>query len=1033
MVFGEKGIATCSLAIYQQATLGALSASRTGISFASVVASSSTLGVLHIQLERTAKQLLARLVTPLFENGNTEIVESEDSHTIELQPTSTVVPLSRKISSLTAILDQLRRGFTSSPEQLEILLKHIIPPIQSLLTIHVLVASVPTTASHDTLRQFQAVCDQVADLEQTHLRHGDTFEPTLQTWVDDAPLHWSQMLIQKAYETLRSEIASPEYWNKTETVIWEHDDEFETTKPLLLDGEGIVNEILSPKSPTRTVKSPNPVKSSLIPQSKKADIEHVISPKTPLNDAWGFDEEFDDDHDSDRGSVPSPQIGRSTISPPLQDDYGDEAEVGWDFEDDDTISIAALGNPLPGETPSSVSERLSTSAAKPGEQTNMSTLKLESHTVTNKPAFNGFAQQHTSSPDMAEGDGWGFDLDAEPSEQFGLSFSPPTSAVSMFLKPEKSEVRDSVAAPVGSMESVSQVSAAQVPPLPRPLPVPINSARDHAVELDNGRADVTVERESASSHSGQPISLKIVEAFHSGHDVDQGDQLVEASPATNFDRASSNLIPTGTNVALPPSPIIEEFDQNDEEQEQPSSQPAPPLLGPQTSSQPDKHDVRQPLAESTLALSADFGDHRVLPNALQSPDVPALPPDTDAFNSLILRNAGTAERGQLGSTDESADLSVATSSPLIDSSPSKVADVSVEEAGTSATPISEPFVQSNLSEPQREEVEIGVLADSPNAPRSESSHVADTEEVDLAPKQGTALDTSLDALQYSLDVSIAASIAKTEAGDVADADTSVGNEWDFENTSTGSIIGHLGQAANPPATVVASSGHSNGPPEDRLGEGASVAIRPDDTIVNNGSSALSLDVQPVHAITSQSTVLSGSVAPKGGRPAKDCTLNDGDVTEATEPATAQIKEEEDDWSAWDTPQVEVITPATLPLRAAPIIATSRSKSPTMPAQKSVRAGRLGAIRKADLNSTGDAGSRSLSLAAEPSQNGHHDAEPEREASAKPSGQNGLRALPDPPVIQVRNPESMLISVKARRVLDISNQLHTAAEAVAVEE
>lgn len=140
-----------------------------------------------------------------------------------LQPQSSIT-LQSSIESLTAILQALRSTIASpeaSADQRRLFLAYIIPPVQQLIIENILVRSLPSTADKAALDSFQQVCKTVSSFEASVLSTpSDTVDLIVQEWVQDAGTHWSNAIVQRCFAALRLDIATSDYWNKTENVDW---------------------------------------------------------------------------------------------------------------------------------------------------------------------------------------------------------------------------------------------------------------------------------------------------------------------------------------------------------------------------------------------------------------------------------------------------------------------------------------------------------------------------------------------------------------------------------------------------------------------------------------------------------------------------------------------------------------------------------------------------------------------------------------------------------------------------------------------
>lgn len=347
------------------------------ISLQAILSSISAFEPLDKHFSRTANAILKNFVEPVFlpqsDRAHYELVQRNEG--IELRQTSQSSP-QQVISSVKLLFDQIHAIISSPPlphELTSLFLSFLVPPIQSMLITHLLVPSLPRTADKTALDAFQQFCETITFLESSHLLPYSSVEPTLRSWVSNAGQHWSSAIIERCFAQLRSEITSHEYWNKTDTIMWEDEEKQEEEK----EWAALTNEPVISSPPQRHTReheqrqpaAPGPAVSALEelvddewgldnasvqsagtsspPAHPAAAPPEVTQEEKTIEieeDAWGLDEEM---HTQPSPKVASqPAISQLTKpEQPIVEQSPAFSEDAWGFQEDNDEQMVEAAQP----------------------------------------------------------------------------------------------------------------------------------------------------------------------------------------------------------------------------------------------------------------------------------------------------------------------------------------------------------------------------------------------------------------------------------------------------------------------------------------------------------------------------------------------------------------------------------------------------------------------------------------------------------------------------------------------------------------
>lgn len=335
----------------------------------------------------------------------------EDTQLLVLQ-SSPPTSLEACLDSLRTVLQAIHTSIASEEASLEtrqLLLSYLVPQVQQLLVTHLLVFLMPQNADRGALTTFQETCKLVADFEARELLSTNfTFEPKLQEWVEQAGQHWANALIQRSFATLRADVITSEYWNKTEKVDWLDDpndvadkERWEKWLSNSSNADVTVEQQQGPEASTSRLPA-------LIGHSSQAKIPDPASPEAEEDVAWEFEEEEQAD-DTIPASDSAPQ---SLPSAGVEDSPDLDADDAWGFDDDAHDAEAPeLQSTERGINPATISKH----GHKKNTLSHSSTRSRGSQKGT--LSIKGQNNQHISlTGEIVEDDddgGWSFDADAD--------------------------------------------------------------------------------------------------------------------------------------------------------------------------------------------------------------------------------------------------------------------------------------------------------------------------------------------------------------------------------------------------------------------------------------------------------------------------------------------------------------------------------------------------------------------------------------------------------------------------------------------
>lgn len=400
------------------------------IPLAKVIESLGALLPLQKLFEGIASRITKTFIQPLLSDRR-NILKSER----EDASTSVVVLHQAGTQSTDSTLESLRILLTGISETVEgsttqnsghLLLSLLVPPIQQSLIRETLVSSMPSTADHEALNRFRQTCDTVARFEQVCLLPlVPSLPASLQDWVHKAGIHWSNSIIQRCFADLRRNIATSEYWNKTESVEWLDDPTSENDKKRWNEWLAQVNPVgqQPPDVPYVPVAS-----TSTLPVAASSANAYNVSADTTMtavedneegSDGWGLDEDDNDESaaldDALQTAGDKPQSWterQASVSQMMEASPNPDADDAWGFGDE----IGAEGPDLDTDGASQSAHLDSHAVVKQMNGHKRNSLSQSSqqsgsqHSKSNKRKEGRTAQTQESDPaEDNDGDGWSFD------------------------------------------------------------------------------------------------------------------------------------------------------------------------------------------------------------------------------------------------------------------------------------------------------------------------------------------------------------------------------------------------------------------------------------------------------------------------------------------------------------------------------------------------------------------------------------------------------------------------------------------------
>ena len=324
--------------------------------------------------DHIVKSILSKFVQPVLVSDTGSLsIASEDEHStaIHIQASTDREPEAKLagLRTLTRALSARIFGRDTPSEVRTLFFSIFVPPVQKLLTKHVLEASIPLDADPANLRRFQAICQAVSVFEREDLASHSGHEPLLSNWAANAGSHWARSMIETSFSQLRMAIVSPDYWNKTEIVDWLDNPTSIPRQPAFTNGNDARQELGS-QTPAVAESQRNSVRAASV-QKITADApeeedawglddavdEHLEpvsaeplahrqvgaveeSPDPNAEDAWGFDADEEDEPVASTSAVSAPvqPAAGATTEPDADEDAG-----GWSF-DDEAEEIASDGS-----------------------------------------------------------------------------------------------------------------------------------------------------------------------------------------------------------------------------------------------------------------------------------------------------------------------------------------------------------------------------------------------------------------------------------------------------------------------------------------------------------------------------------------------------------------------------------------------------------------------------------------------------------------------------------------------------------------
>lgn len=283
---------------------------------------------------------------------------------------------------------------------------------------NILVRSLPSTADKAALDAFQQVCETVSNFEASVLSSpSDPVEPVVQEWVQDAGTHWSNAIIQRCFAALRVDIATSDYWNKTDNVDWLDDpkDEEDRAKwERWLSDYTLSTVRQEPQASSSRSPAPNPQAATT---SRLAPTELVAEDEE--EPAWEFDEDTNEMvHGTEKvASPPRPQVSSVIPESPDPDD-------AWGFDGDDDV-----------QDDNDDSKSTASSRRANGHKRNNMSISSTRSRASQKSTRS--SKGKSSQNDEEEDGGWSFDAEAELEEP--LESSPASAEPSIAPQDTRAE------------------------------------------------------------------------------------------------------------------------------------------------------------------------------------------------------------------------------------------------------------------------------------------------------------------------------------------------------------------------------------------------------------------------------------------------------------------------------------------------------------------------------------------------------------------------------------------------------------------
>lgn len=381
----------------------------------SIIKSLATLMPAEKHFQRIADTLLRTFVKPvLVDSSLSAHLQAPDEHTqiLSLQPSASG-SLRPCTDSLRTILRAIRSSIASdetSPEHRQLFLTLIVPQIQQLLIENVLSRSLPTTADQNALVAFQETCKTIANFEaEDLLPSGGISEAIVQDWVRNAGEHWSNGIIQRCFATLRADVTTSQYWNKTEMVDWLDDPQDEEDKK---NWERWLSA--SNSAPVSSPQQQPQASTSKLPGfDRQSDSTRTRAPVVNADEieeevAWEFDE--DEVHQENEPVAPQPASDLKSSMPVegIEDSPDLNADDAWGFDEDQMLHDDTAESTTTGSAGR-------TNGHKKNSLSKSSTRSRSSQKSPQSAKGKGVQQKSAIGNELDEDDdgGWSFDADAE--------------------------------------------------------------------------------------------------------------------------------------------------------------------------------------------------------------------------------------------------------------------------------------------------------------------------------------------------------------------------------------------------------------------------------------------------------------------------------------------------------------------------------------------------------------------------------------------------------------------------------------------